>query len=219
MEIVSDLLKYVVDGNEVKNCMQSIDNHFSELYKSCYDVGFASKEADLEVYKLDIESVLDFLHDELNTGHWSEVPIAVRHAFTSATYLKVLLLLRKHATVAAEQDLKSALKCLDMGLLLGAPLETNCDLLNKCATRISSEIQKRNALEALHNDTKLVSKKRISEESNSNFEKLQGKEINVLDCPSVEHFRKHYYAKQIPVKLRGMRFKISTCLFSYVANL
>lgn len=202
MELVSDLLKYVVEENEVKSCMQGIDNHFSELYKGCYDVCF-EKEADFEVYRLDIESILDFLHDELNTGHWSEVPISVRHAFTAATYLKVLILLR-NCKVVNEHDLKSALKCLDMGLLLGAPLEKNCDLLNKCATRMSSELQKLKALDTLNRDTKIVGKKRISEESNAEFEKLKAKEINALDCPSVEHFRKYYYSKQIPVKLRGI---------------
>lgn len=203
MELLKTLLTFVVDSEEITKCLRNVDCHFDSVIKICYDACTAEENSMDICHKFDVEMLLDFLHDELNTGHWSDVAVDVRRAFQAASFVKVLVLFKRSPNVC-EEVLKEALKSIDLGLLLGAPLEINCDLLNKCASFISKEIQKFGTKDNLDNLTKKVTKgakrKYVTVEV---YDRLQGTEINVLKCPSLETFNKHHFVPRFPVKLQG----------------
>lgn len=151
----------------------------------------------------EVESVLDYLQDELNTGHWSEVSIHVRHCFTSASFIKCLILL-KYAESFDVELLRNCLKCLDMGLLLGAPLKENSELLTVAAKYLSEEIIEVSAHECKKTQNFESSKRKFNDDHSTYFEKLNAVEIDTLECPSLEYFNKKYFSTQAPVKLKGL---------------
>lgn len=203
MEIISTLLSFVIESKEITECLKNLDCHFDTLIKRCYTACIQQQNAVDICHKFDIEILLDYLHDELNTSHWSEVSLDVRRAFQAASFLKAIILL-KRCTVITVDILKEVLKTIDLGLLLGAPLKNNCDLLNKCATFISKEIQ--NA-ETQENPDDSIEKTRQSSKrkyvGDNIFERIQAKGVAVLKCPSLQTFNKFYFLPQIPVKLQG----------------
>ncbi|KAJ8922340.1 hypothetical protein NQ315_004283 [Exocentrus adspersus] len=148
----------------------------------------------------EIESVLDYVQDELNTGHWSEVPVPTRSCFTAASFIKCLLLLKLTTTFDAKL-LKQCLKCLDLGLLLGAPLIENCELLTEAAKRLSEEINRVGEDSGIHSSK--TNKRKLSNDYKVHFEKLCAIEVDGIECPSLEQFHREYFSTQIPVKLKG----------------
>lgn len=210
MELINTLLSYVTDSNEITECLKNVDCHFDSLIKSCYSACIEGESALDICYKFDIEILLDFLHDELNTGHWSEVSLDVRRAFQVASFLKALILLRRCAVISVD-ILKDVLKTIDLGLLLGAPLKSNCDLLNKCATFISKEIQKAESKDTLISSSDVNVRCKGSKRkyvSDDVFERLQGREVDVLKCPSLETFNKFYFTPCIPAKLHSKSIRL-----------
>jgi len=150
----------------------------------------------------EITSVLDYLHDKLNTGHWSDIPIETRQNFAKASFVKALLLIRLSESVSAE-TLLECLKCLDMGLLLGAPLGGSPEPLSEAAKFIRMQINSR----ALHNEDIPIAtqnKRKFKDDIvKSNFQNLLGKSVDEVELPSIETFNKCYFTPQIPVKLKG----------------
>lgn len=202
MEFIKKLISYVTDSSEIADCLKNVDLHFDRVIRQCCRVCIEQKEKVNMYHKLQIEMLLDFLHDELNTSHWSEVSLAVRHAFQAASFLKVIILLKQCNTVTVD-ILKEMLKIIDLGLLLGAPLTNNSDLLNRCASLISSTIQtiqsKETSFETI--DTDKASKRKYID--NEVYERLQGRSVIELKCPSLETFHKFYFLPKLPVKLQG----------------
>lgn len=210
MEITNRLLGFVTDSSEITESFKNVDRQFDALIKNCYAACVEEGSGVDICHKFDIEILLDFLHDELNTSHWSEVSLDVRYAFQAASFLKAIILL-KRSTVITVDILKEVLKTIDLGLLLGAPLKQNCDLLNKCATLISKEIQTVESKEniTINTDGNSVKpkqpKRKYIVSTNNAFERLQAKNVAVLKCPSLETFNKFYFLPQVPAKLEGNR--------------
>lgn len=92
-----------------------------------------------------------------------------------------------------DSTLTEALKCIDLGLLLGAPLNDNEELLTKCATLLSQSINKLTPLQ-IGTSTK---------RKNIKGADIKGEEVICLKCPSFELFNNSYFIPQIPVKLQG----------------
>lgn len=213
MKIVDDLLSCISNFDEIENCMEKIDSYFEQVLKKCYNAVVKTKSTAVisSRYTVDIETVLDFLHDELNTGHWSQVPLDVRQAFTAATFIKAVICVRSCEKLSSDV-LKAVLKSLDMGLLLGAPLNENCDLLKQCATCVTKELMQ---LETLSNPEKPKNNmagdnsysKTLKRKSSSSYtevyEKLPARNVEIQQCPSVQHFSNAYFEPQIPVKVQG----------------
>lgn len=209
------LLSYVKDNNEITNCLKTVDCHFDLLLKRCYNACVQPEIHDTS-FKFYVETVLDFLHNELNTGHWSEVPLDVRYAFQAASFIKALLLTKTCAVPLTVDILKEALKAIDLGLLLGAPLPNNSDLLIKSATLLSSEIQ---SFQLQETGPIAESPKNSVDDT---LERFPGKTVTELKRPALETFHKFYFAPQIPVKLQGgleFYLKILKYLFCVVFRL
>ncbi|KAJ8955951.1 hypothetical protein NQ314_006800 [Rhamnusium bicolor] len=202
-ELIRTLINFIISREElIKD--KNINLNVAQTLNTCFYYSVDIENQNLDSRKLlEIDSVLDFLQDELNTGHWSNVPVHVRRCFSSASLIKCLLLLKCSETYSVEL-LQKCLKCLDMGLLLGAPLEENHELLTNSARHLSEEIKKllgKCNFETIPRTTSV--KRKIDSNNQSQFAKLTGKEIDVVDCPSVEYFNKKYFMEQLPAKLKG----------------
>lgn len=193
-------------SNPLKLRVGNISCHVLYTFKKCldYSMRLEMKIEDNGDYVFEIASVLDYLHEELSTGHWSEVPIEIRQNFTIASFVKALLLLLQQptgdVTVTALQE---CLKSLDMGLLLGAPLEENAELLSeaaKCVRALINDVLPQS--EGISGEA--IAKRKLDDVYlQGEFQRLPGKEINCVELPSIESFNKDYFIPQIPVKLKG----------------
>ncbi|KAJ8975505.1 hypothetical protein NQ317_010620 [Molorchus minor] len=200
-----ELLKTLRDMVEYKEeliSFKEINKSITKTLESCfyYSLDFNNQGKDTNK-QFEIESVLDFLHEELNTGHWSEVPLSTRRCFTSASFVKCLTLL-KCAQSFSVILLRECLKCLDLGLLLGAPLELNPELLTASASTLTQVINRKCEENLEIMEYKEVSVKRKLD-NRTEYEGLKAKEIECSNVPSLECFNKHYFTPQIPVKLQG----------------
>lgn len=95
-----------------------------------------------------------------------------------------------------EENVQEALNCLDLGLLLGAPLRANSNLLTQSASLLTSTLHVTDSLELR------IHKRKTLNCGNDSFENLRGLEVKTLNCPTLEEFNKAYYITQIPVKLK-----------------
>lgn len=183
-------LSHVINTSEINTDVKI-------TFLSCFKY---SREVDglVDVNKtLEIDSIIDFLHDELNTGHWSEVPLSTRQCFTCASFIKCLILLKACSSCNMEL-FKDCLKCLDMGLLLGAPIDDN-EFITKSAHYLVQLIQTKDDLYK----TDSTAKRKLDEDYKLTYDLINGKEVSVEVCPSLEHFNKNYFRTQVPVKIQG----------------
>ena len=186
------LYSFISNEDEISESVKPVNKCLNITFKSCFENDKFVIKADKQ---LEIESVLDYLHDELNTGHWSEVPVSVRRAFTAASFVKTVILLHSSNT---PEVLQQCLKALDMGLLLGAHLEINTDLLTNCATYLSKHVNEDTETRVTTNE-----KRKHNSEGLEKFESVKGVPVDVLSCPSLETFNK-YFTTKVPLKLQGL---------------
>lgn len=201
-------LSKIENESELDHCANILDKSFQDVYKRCLQAALKGNATSDECI-LEIETVLDYLQDELNTGHWSKVPNDIRRAFTAASFTKAMLLLRTSA-VKDKTFFRKVLKCIDMGLLLGAPLNNN-DLLTASAEYISkilssdsTDVDKEIDLSAFSACAELIDK----------FRELDGQIVDELEQPSVEKFGNTSYKDELPVKLTS--FVILNYLFIFM---
>ena len=86
MNIIDTLLNLVEDKIEIENAVVNINCQIVKTYRECCESIFENVKLD-DLLKID--SVLDYLHDELHTGHWSKVPLSVRKGYSAASFIKV----------------------------------------------------------------------------------------------------------------------------------
>lgn len=100
-------------------------------------------------------------------------------------------------------DLQGVLKCIDMGILLGAPLQNNSNLLTQSASVFSQHFHNLNA-EILSKNIKYEMNSKLKRKTPTfdEYESLKAKEIDVLTLPSLEDFYKHYMLPKIPLKIQ-----------------
>ncbi|KRT86086.1 hypothetical protein AMK59_193, partial [Oryctes borbonicus] len=175
----------VVDVNPV------IRNTFKEVYKACRE------ESIDKTHQIKIDSVVDYLNEQLHMGHWSSVPLTMRKAFFASSFLKVIVALQLDSSIEA---LYEALKCIDLGILLGHPLDNDSKLLTDAANFINGELVKVDSvkLEA----TVAGDRKRKHDFSFHEFDNLKGIEVTSRSLPSLECFLKEFYHPESPVKIK-----------------
>ncbi|GJQ79024.1 hypothetical protein Trydic_g185 [Trypoxylus dichotomus] len=168
-----------------------IQNTFKEVYKACRE------ESIDKVCQLKIDSVVDYLNELLHIGHWSTVPLSLKKAFYSTSFLKVVVLLQLNSTTEA---LYEALKCTDLGILLGAPLENDSKLLTNTAMLINRELI---VLDPVKDEVTIESNsKRKHNFGLKEFDSLNGIEVACKSLPSIECFMKEFYIPEVPVKIK-----------------
>lgn len=81
-------------NNKKENVLKYFDIlniHIKKTFKECLDIACSPSGEVNSNNILLITTVLDYLHEELNTGHWSEVPLDIRNAFLAASFIKVYI--------------------------------------------------------------------------------------------------------------------------------
>lgn len=78
-----------------------------------------------------VGALKDRLYEVINTGHWSQVDDIHRKAYTLATFFEVLFMLRIPEHGIPASIIESAFYELDLGLLLGCPLDKEPSILSE----------------------------------------------------------------------------------------
>ncbi|XP_034240074.1 lysine-specific demethylase 8 [Thrips palmi] len=148
-----------------------------------------------------IQGVLDHTWEQLNTGHWRDVPLVHRHVFSIASLVKILSLLQSQAG-GEETLLRLALKAADMGLLLGAPLPppNECLDLTVAASVLSTSLAQVIDQSGSESDSIIPVEKPAVPFIPTG---LVGSQIQELFCPSIEKFRVDHFNPKVPVKIKG----------------
>lgn len=144
-----------------------------------------------------IQAILDYMYEKINIGNWKEVKLFIRKALTIATYLKLLAHVR-FSNEDTDTMIKQAFKIIDFGILFGCPLEKEPKLLQNCATILSSVNVPQSArfFKGISSKDSTVSSNTATEASRFN-----ATPIEIIECPSMEHFLKNYIIKERPVVL------------------
>lgn len=137
------------------------------------------------------------------------MPVEVRQNFTIASYLKSVCLLHARSD-PPDLLLKQCLKAVDMGLLLGAPLEENLQLLCKAASILRQQLQN----DYPTNLPQVSTKRKLEDSIQISYNNLKGVKVEELEVPSVESFNRNFFIPQIPVKLKGMRLFVKVYLIN-----
>ncbi len=146
--------------------------------------------------------LLDITWEHLNTGHWKDVNITWRYAYTYLSLFKAISEYALSLEGHNELTLDVAIKTCDMGLLMGAPVLNN--ILTKVVAKLQSihieQYEKDQVLEGKNQDIKVSHKKRkmsnIPVISPANY-------IKTLQCPSLQTFRECCMESGEPVIIQG----------------
>ncbi|PNF15568.1 Lysine-specific demethylase 8 [Cryptotermes secundus] len=153
-----------------------------------------------------VEGVLEITWEELNTGHWSKVPLAPRQLYTAAAIIKIDILLRSYQQGCGDKTelLQSAMKTADLGILLGAPLSSGDCSMTRVAGLLSHALS---MLSSVSEQQQAVSEPSSNTEHSSvmvhNIPGIKGQMLNTLEKPSLEGFRAAHFGPRVPAKLTG----------------
>lgn len=193
--VVKQLIKYLPDITYIRSIfndasMQSQLSLCISSYNSIINAKANSKSLLLT------SALQDKLYEQLNTGHWSNVDENYRKAYTLTIFLKVLHYLLMCDTKIDDKTLEKCLYELDLGLLLGCPLnidEKSIDLLNI-------------AIETLEQHKQPM----CSHSNNAKRQKIDKPTLpTTMDiipsvvCPSLEEFKCKYFDSLKPVLLKN----------------
>ncbi|KAI4471523.1 hypoxia-inducible factor 1 alpha inhibitor-related [Holotrichia oblita] len=197
MEPISDisykLFTLVKDRDKLINSTQL---HNPIVLNTFKEVGEAwLKNSINETHKLMIHSVVDYIHEQLHIGHWSSVPLLTKKAFYASSFLKAVVLLQLDNSA---ETLREALKCLDLGILLGAPIESDNELLTDAAKCINEKLRVIDVNEIVTERNQ----KRKRDLNCPKFDVLNGVEVVSRSLPTLELFMKEFYNCQVPVKIQ-----------------
>ncbi|KAL3288978.1 hypothetical protein HHI36_003421 [Cryptolaemus montrouzieri] len=203
-KLISKTLKIIKVRDELKTSIKISNSHICNRLHKCFCKIFENREVTTKIL-LDIESILDYVEDEINIGHWSKVPLDLRRTYTIASFIKMVLCLKFHKNNIDINKLREILRCIDKGLLLGAPLKNNPELLTKAATILSKSIHEHFPEHSLIIESESGGDLKSDEVCNQPqfmFSNIDALEIDFITLPSLEHFSV-YFRNQHPLKLQG----------------
>ncbi|XP_055315488.1 bifunctional peptidase and arginyl-hydroxylase JMJD5 [Sitodiplosis mosellana] len=201
------LLKKIIDILPPPDFIQSILGQNSAeptLTNNFYKIvdGFAKAQSETDEKSLNdtfimVAAIKDHFWEIINTGHFSKVSQIHRKIYTVASLHKAVLLLMKghleliHPNEAREQCMWE----LDNGLLLGCPLDHSIygDVLNDCLNIIQND----RSSKIRNTDQTKLDTKYDSRPSNDIV-----CDIDILERPSIQHFKENYFNRSQPVILR-----------------
>ncbi|XP_057336029.1 bifunctional peptidase and arginyl-hydroxylase JMJD5 [Microplitis mediator] len=150
-------------------------------------------------YKLiELEACLDRTWEDLNTGHWKDVPVNYRHCYTICSLLKCILLeVNSKDKNTLEEVMKEIAKQIDKGLLLGAPIDQQPELLTNIASKINNYCS--NKISSVTSEKSLEFE---IEDKNLSYELLEGCEwLKRYKTPSMETFYREIFKSKVPAVL------------------
>lgn len=187
-----DFIESILGKNSVES---PITNNFYEIV-NIFKTQHKLEEESLNDTFIMVAAIKDHLWEVINTGHFSKVSQIHRQIFTIASLQKaVLLLIKGHLNLIHPNE--ACEKCmweLDNGLLLGCPLShPYSDVLNDCLNIIQNV---RSSNIEIAEEAKLNTKPDCVRPSNETCE------IDILERPSIQHFKENHFNKSQPVILR-----------------
>lgn len=143
---------------------------------------------------LKIQAIIDYMYEQVNIGNWKEVRSYLRKTLTIATYIRLLVHLKLSASLSKEV-IKEGLKIIDFGILFGCPTDGVPNLLQACASHLHSAINHDKTVPEF--DGKSILNSTHKSISNIYYCNI----LNVINCPSMEHFFTNYILAEKPVIL------------------
>lgn len=167
-------LKYLV-----RDCID-----FINASSSCRDRAVLNKKLEAA------QAICDVAWENVNTGHWKDVPLGWRQLYSYGSIFKTIF------QSFLGEPLLDILHTCDMGLLMGAPVMEN--MLSKIASKLHSLLPMQISPEALEKLEKQCYK---TPSMKINFP------ITHLPCPSLETFASRHFNKEEPVVItKGMDY-------------
>lgn len=201
-QIIFELLDIIQCRSELEDSTRVLNSHVHIMFNKCLAECSNLDRRINNRSMLRIDSILDYIDDEINIGHWSDISVELRRAFTLASFIKAFFHLECHKSNMEAEVLRETLKYVDRGLLMGAPFEINSDLLTKAATILTKYIRK------YFNMNNFFSNANGEEKDESTqyeflFGNINACEVDISVLPSVQQFNNLYFMTQRPVKLQG----------------
>lgn len=166
-----------------------------ELNISCKSIllRYLNDTGSLETSSINkIQAIIDYMYEHVNIGNWREVALFLRKTITIASYLKLLA----HFKCSEEPEdslIKTCFKIIDFGILFGGPLDVEPTLLQNCASILRpTPVELTNFVSTSVNNDNIESTNKYNASS-----------IEVIDCPSMEHFYNNYIMTETPVVLEN----------------
>ncbi|XP_072453998.1 bifunctional peptidase and arginyl-hydroxylase JMJD5 isoform X2 [Notamacropus eugenii] len=140
------------------------------------------------------EIIRDYSWEKLNTGTWRDVDKEWRRVYSYGCLLKALCMCFQ------TDDVAEAIRVCDMGLLMGA------SILEDILVKVISVLQKHLQHGKRPSETRIeeLSKKKTKSDHTLAPAIKLGTAVPILQCPSLEFFRKNYLVPQKPVILEGI---------------
>ncbi|XP_022184844.2 bifunctional peptidase and arginyl-hydroxylase JMJD5 [Nilaparvata lugens] len=202
-------LRSIIPSNLHLQNYNDLEEEILDLTKDCYkqllllDEQIMKNEnfkfeGVLDEIKSIVQIVLDRTWENLNTGHWSQVPESQRFIYSLGSLFLSMISVMQAFLVQSDQQkycLEKGLKDADMGLLLGCAYRTE---LTKAAEILSNCITKLDSPNETTGTSSLICGSLLPE-----FTGVKGCEIDTLSCPSLETFYAIFFLPRKPVKLEA----------------
>ncbi|XP_068920349.1 bifunctional peptidase and arginyl-hydroxylase JMJD5 isoform X2 [Petaurus breviceps papuanus] len=140
------------------------------------------------------EIIRDYSWEKLNSGTWRDVDKEWRQVYSYGCLLKAVCMCFK------TDDIAEAIRVCDMGLLMGAAI------LGDVLVKVVNVLQKHLQHGKRPSETRIeeLSKKKTKSDHTLAPAVELGTAVPILQCPSLEFFRKNYLVPQKPVILEGI---------------
>jgi len=174
------------------NC-EVLGEAYITLLKSTID---ALLQSDWTTCHRKCKVLLDITWEHLYSGHWKDIDISTRHAYTLVSLLKVV---SEFAQCGDLYSMKDVIYTCDMGLLMGAPL------LNNILARLATKLQQlyTDSCSASDTDTVRTGQQNAEHVDQDHNQLLCGSKVATEACPSLEYFSEVYVSTGTPVILRN----------------
>jgi len=173
---------------ELLNC-DVLKQPFTDLLKSALD---AFLQSNWKTCHQKCKTLLDITWEQLYSGHWKDIDVTWRHAYTLVSFLKAVSQFALHST-------KDAIYACDMGLLMGAPILNN--ILARLATKLQQLVTDTYSNPDSENDDASGPDQPHADDFDESV--LLGSKVATEVCPSLEYFSSVYMKTGTPVILRS----------------
>ena len=176
----------VIDSAFFKKFTETVECFYESKWDKCYALN---------------KALLDMNWEHLNTGHWKDVAIEWRYAYTLLSLTKAVCEFVQYKTSSNTEMLTFAIKTCDLGLLMGAPVNNN--ILVKLVTKFQDIYAKQfpSPVPSSKNDASDVPNKKVKTASHPTFNLNSC--IKRIKNPSLEGFKTYYMDKEEPVIIEG----------------
>lgn len=113
-----------VVGSAINYLIETVSNQVEALL-TCTHSPTSGDAKDVEEIFRGLERcsiILDYTWEQLNTGHWSKVPVSWRSCYAIASLFKAILTMCQRSDMSDIIRAMLVVEICDMGILMGAPL-------------------------------------------------------------------------------------------------